>query len=322
MTKLFEKVFLLLCICGAASAKANWPERPIRVIVPYATGASGDIVIRLISEELGKRLGQPVIVENRDGAAGNVGTLAAARAAADGYTFLVAPSSNFVINPLIYTSFKLDPLKAFTPVIHMCNTPTLLVTSVKVAPNDLNAFIAYAKANKGKVFFGDPGVGSPVHLALEALNRSQDLGMTSVSYRGSAPVLTDVVSGQIQLALAIPGSAQPHIQSGRIRPVAALASKRLASMPDTPTFADAGLKEIRGETWWAMAAPVGTPEPVLERMNSEVRNALSAPNMRKRLEEVGIVPMAGTRRELADLLSAEAPYWARVVKELAIPRVE
>jgi tripartite-type tricarboxylate transporter receptor subunit TctC len=323
MMKAVARLFLMLAVLGASvGARAEWPQRPIRVVVPYSAGVGGDLIMRLISEDIGRRLGQPVLVENKEGAGGNLGTAAVAKAAPDGYTFLVAQTSNFVVNHLLYRTFAIDPLNAFAPVILIGNTPAVLVTSANISPNDFRAFASYAKAHQGKVNFGTAGIGTVGQLTLEALNRSQHLGMTSVNYRGAGQVLSSVVSGELDVGFALPGLAAQYIQAGKIRPVAVLTGNRLPSLPDTPSFRELGLDNVGGETWWALVAPAGTPEKVQDSMNAAVREALQAPAVRRQLDGLGIVFAASSRPEAVQKFAREAAHWAQTIRELGVQKVD
>lgn len=316
---LVKATLLTLALVAATSVRAEWPERPIHIVVPFAPGVSGDIIVRLVSDGLAKRLGQPIVVDNREGAAGNIGTMAVARAAPDGYTLLVASTANFVINQHLYRSFSIDPLTAFAPIIQLADVPSLLVTSLSLPANDFQSFVAYARGHKGQINFGTPGIGTPGHLTIEALNRSLGLGVTSLPYKGASQVLTAVVSGELDVGFALPGVAAQYIQNGKLRPLAVLGQERIALLPDTPSLGELGFGNAGGVAWWAMVAPAGTPEPITQRMNAAMREAMSAPAARKRLEELGIVPAAGTREELATKLTRDAAIWSRVIKELGIP---
>ena len=309
---------LALGFAVSTVAQAAWPKKPIRVIVPFSAGVGGDVMMRLITEDLGHRLGQPVVVENREGAAGNIGTTVAANSAPDGYTFLVSQTSNFVINQHLFRSFKVDPLTAFEPVVHMGNTPAVLLTNADIPPNDLQAFTDYAKAHKGKLNYGSPGVGTPPHLTLMALNQTRDLGMISVTYRGSSPVLLALVSGELTAGFALYGQALQFIKAGKIRPLAVQGTKRLRMLPDTPSFAEFGMTGVGTEPWWAMVAPKGTPTAIMEKMNEAVRAALSSPKVRQQLEDAGIDPVASTREEAVEKFRSEANTWAKIIRNLNV----
>jgi tripartite-type tricarboxylate transporter receptor subunit TctC len=275
-------------------------------------------LVRTISDDLYKALDQPVVIENRDGAGGNIGTMIAAGAAPDGYTFLVAPTPSLVINQHLFRSFKIDPLKAFVPVIYMAYTPSVLWTNGNVPANDFKAFIAHARAQKGRLNFGSPGVGSPPHLTLAALNEAQQLNMVSVTYRGSAPVFAGLLSGELDLGFARYGDGAPYMKTGKLRPLAVMGEKRLRMLPDTPTFAEVGMGDVGRATFWALVAPRGVPEPILERMNAAFRAALATPKAQQ-LADTGIVPVGGTRQDAAEKINQEAVLWPQLLKRLNFP---
>jgi tripartite-type tricarboxylate transporter receptor subunit TctC len=309
---------LASCVSGAW-AQPHWPDKLIQVVVPFTAGVGGDLIMRTISNDLAERVGEPIIIDNRDGAAGNVVTMVASRSAPDGYTFLVAQTSNFVVNHLLYHSFTIDPIKAFTPVMHLGTTPSVLLTNLNVPANDMKAFIAAVKAQKGKINFGNPGVGTPVHVTLEAMNRSVYLGMTSVSYRGATQVVTGLLSGELQVGFALEGPAKEYIESGKLKPVAILSSKRSPTLPHTPTFAELGMGKLGGNTWWVMVAPTGTPAPILDRMNTALKGSMASAEVRAKLLELGILPVASTRQEAANFMKGGAEHWTRSIRELNIP---
>lgn len=316
----FPKILLIAALTVTGLARAEWPEKPIRVIVPHSAGAGGDVLIRLVQDDLAKRLGQPIIVENREGAGGNIGAQVAAGAAPDGYTLLIASTGQFVINQHLYQSYTIDPLKAFAPIIHIADIPGMLFASATMPAKDLRDLAAQSKDLKGKLNYGTPGLGTTPQMALEMLNRSLGLGMTHVAYRGSPQVLQGLLGGEIQLGYGVPGAALPFVQQGKLRVVAVTGEKRMPSIPDTPTFKELGLDHIGGVTWWALVAPAGTPEPILDRINSAMRQAFAVPDVRKRLEELGIIPVAGTRKEMNDLMGKEAIRWSRTIKELGLEK--
>jgi tripartite-type tricarboxylate transporter receptor subunit TctC len=316
---LIAKLALALCAVASASASfAEFPDKPIRVIVPFSPGGV-DVIIRMIADDLGKRLGQPVIVENREGAGGNVGMQVAASAPADGYTLVMASTGNFTINQHVYRSFRVDPLKAFVPIMHVADIPGVLFSSTAIPGKDLASVAAYAKAHKGHVFYGSPGVATTPQLAMENLNRAMGLGLTHVPYKGSPAVLTGILAGDVQLGFGIPGTWMPYVEKGKLHVLAVSGDSRFPLLPQVPTFKELGLSHIGGETWWALAAPAGTPDAVLEKLNVGFRQALANTNVRKRLLDLGFVVIASTRAEMKQKLDREAVTWEKTLKDLAVP---
>ena len=239
---------LLVALGCVRPAWAEWPERPIRIVVPYAAGAMGDVLIRLLSEELRSRLGQPVVVENRPGAGGNIGATAVAQAAPDGYTLLVGATNNFVINQSLYRQMAFDPLKAFEPITIMADVPSVIFISGDVPAKSFSEFVAYAKENPGKLNYGSPGTGTTPHLSAELINRARGLGMTHVSYSGAPPAITALLANQVQFYLGGAGLGAQHVRAGKLRALAVASSSRLVSMPDTPTFDEAGSGAVNART--------------------------------------------------------------------------
>jgi tripartite-type tricarboxylate transporter receptor subunit TctC len=318
MMKPMMKMLLAAVLGFAGSAWAQWPDKPIRVVVPYSAGSTGDVLIRLTADEVGNRLGQRLVIDNRTGAGGNIGALAVAQAQPDGYTLLLGATGNFVINQFIYPKGVVDPLKAFEPVTVMADIPTVAYSSASVPAQTFAEFVAYAKANPGKLNYGSPGTGTNIHLALEAINRSQGLGMTHISYRGSPQVSAALLANEVQLALGGVNVGLAHVKTGKMRALAVSNTGRIEMMPEVPTFDEVGMKDIQARTWWAVAAPAGTPSAVLDRLNTAFRAALSTPEVKTRLSELGIIGVGSTRAQMARQMQEEAGQWSRVVKELGI----
>ena len=310
-----SKLAVLWSIVASASAFAAWPEKPIRVIVPFSAGGPPDIVLRLLQDDVAAQLGQPIVIDNREGAAGNIGVSYAAQEPADGYTLLLASSGNFTVNQHLYRSFKIDPLKAFVPIVQLYEVPAVLVASTKVPATDFASFVAHAKQQKGSINFGSPGYGTTPHISLESLNRTLDMGMVGVTYRGAPPVLQALVGGDIQLSFAVAGGALQFIQTGKIRPLAVASNRRIALLPETPTLRELGWPNLANPTYWPLVAPTGTPDAILDRINAAMVKALSNRESRKKMEDMGITPGGSTRQEAADLLARESQFWLRVLKE-------
>lgn len=318
MHKLIRLLLILVTFMFGQPAWADWPERPIRVVVPYAPGAMGDVLMRLLSQELRNELGQNVIVDNKPGASGNIGAAAVAQAAPDGYTLLVGATNNFVINQFLFKQMGFDPLKAFEPITVVVDVPPVAFVSAEVPAMTFAEFTRYAKANPGKVNYASPGIGTAPHLSTEMVNRAYGLGMTHVSYSGAGPALTALMGNQVQLYLVGAGLGVQHVKSGKLRALAVSSAARLEVLPDTPTFAEAGVTGVAAPNWWGAAAPAGTPKPILDRLNAAFRTALSAPAVRNQLVSLGVVGVANSRDQMARQLVQEADQFAKVIKELGI----
>lgn len=314
MMKRILKLLLLVVVGVSSPAWAEWPDKPIRVVVPYGPGAMPDVLIRLLSEEVGNQLGQPLVIENRSGAEGTVGAMAAARAAPDGYTLLVGGTSIFSINPSLHRHVDVDPLKAFDPITIMGNVPAVIFVNASVPAKTFAEFVAYAKANPGKLNYGAPGPA--IRLPIEQINRSRDLRMVHVAYRGAGQVMMAVVANEVQFTLAGAGIGLQQVKAGKIRALGVSSPSRLALLPDTPTFDEIGLKDVHVDTFWGVAAPAGTPVPILERLNAALRKALAAPRIKERLAELGVIRVGGSRQQMAERATNDAGEWSRLIKEL------
>jgi tripartite-type tricarboxylate transporter receptor subunit TctC len=304
----------LLCLGTAACA---WPDRPIRVIVPYGAGGMGDIVIRLLAEEMRGGLGQSLVIENRPGAGGNIGAAAVARAPADGYTFMVAPTNNLVVNQFLYKNLSFDPLKAFEPVTLLVQVPSVLFVHPQ-AGRTYAEFVAQARASRGRMSFGSPGSGTTPHLSLQAINQSQALGMVHVPFQGAVPAMTSLLAQDIHAYIGGAGLGLQHVQTGKLVAAAVSAEKRLAVLPDTPTFQEVGLGEIKAANWWALVAPQGTKEDVIERMNAALRDAMRRPGVQERFEKLGVLASPMTPRATAQFLAEEAVFWKKAVNDSGV----
>jgi tripartite-type tricarboxylate transporter receptor subunit TctC len=316
MHKLFHRIVLLSCLLTAPAIALAWPDKPIKLVVPYPPGAMGDTVSRLLAEDMRTRLGQPVLVENRPGAGGNIGAAYVAQSAAEGHTFLIAATNNLVINQYLYKQMPFDPLKAFEPVTILVDVPTVLFINAGVPATSFKSFVDYARANPGKVNYGSPGSGTTIHLFTETLNRAHGTGMTHVAYKGAAQAMTGVISNEVQLLALGAGVGAPHVKSDKLRALAVSGTKRLALFPEAQTFTEAGLSEEVSGNWWGVAAPTGLPRENLQKLQLALHEALADPKIRARLTELGAVPVANTPAEMGRQLEREAKTWAKVVREL------
>jgi len=299
------------------AALAEWPDRPVRLVVPYGPGAMGDVVARLLGEELRPDLGQPVIVDNRPGAGGNIGTAAVAQADPDGYTVLVGATNNFVINQFLYR-MGFDPLEALAPVTILVDVPSVIFINAGVPAKTFPEFVRYARANKGKLNYGSPGAGTTPHLSAALISKTRDLGMTHIPYKGAAPGIAALLSNEVQFYMGGAGLGAQHVKAGKLRAIAVSNAQRLDSLPDTPTFEEAGLSDIKASNYWAVAVPKGTPANIVGKLSAAFLAAMAKPAAGQRFAKLGVTPVGGTPAETARRWREEADYWGRAVKEMGV----
>ena len=308
---------LLALLAGPVFAQA-YPSKPIRLINPFAPGGSGEIIFRMIGPALEERLGQRVLIENRAGAGGNIGAEAAANAPADGYTLLLGTTNIFTINPFVFAKMSFDPLRAFAPVTILADVPSVFYIAPSVPANNLREFVAWVRANPGRVNYASPGAGTTPHLNVELLAQLADLKMVHVPYKGLQPAMAAVLAGDVQLYLAGLGAGLGHLKAGKLRGIAIGSRERLSAAPDMPTAIESGYKDFVASNWFALAAPAGTDVQIIERWASEIRRAVRAEDVRKRLADLGMVPGGTTPAETAKLWADEARLWERVVRTAQI----
>jgi tripartite-type tricarboxylate transporter receptor subunit TctC len=299
-----------------AAAADSYPSRPLRWIVPFPAGGSTDLIARLLGEWLAARLGQPVIIENKPGGGTNIAVQAVVNAPADGYTLLFAVATN-VINPSLYKSLPFDFQRDIAPVAGLAELPLVFDVTPALPANTVPEFIAYAKANPGKINFASFGARTISHLAIELFKISAGIDVVHVPYQGGAPMLTDLLSGRIQAGVdALPNSL-PHIKSGGVRALAVLSAKRTPALPDVPTMGET-IAGFEVTPWTALGVPSGTPNEIVERLNREINSGLADPGIRARMAEVGGVPLIYSPAELRALIVRDAAKWARVVEQAGI----
>src|SRR5882762_3944898 len=307
---------LLVSFTVSAQAPDPYPSRPLRFILPFPPGGPTDILGRLIGERLASSLGQPVIVENRGGAGGNVGAEAAAKSAADGYTLvLVAPS--LAISPSLYSKLNYDPLRDFAPVSLVATVPNVIVTQPALAPT-LQEFIARAKANPGGMNFGSGGSGTSNHLAGELFNIVTGTKLVHVPYKGVNLAMNDVLAGQVHMVVIGVPAVAPHIKSGKLRALALVAPQRAAALPEVPTAAEAGLPNFEVTTWYGILAPAGTPKAIVTRLNAELVKTMHSPELKERLAAMATDPATSTPEEFADYIKREIAKWGEVVRQAGL----
>ncbi|MCZ8220952.1 MAG: tripartite tricarboxylate transporter substrate binding protein [Acidovorax sp.] len=301
-----------------AAAQGTWPTgKPISYVVPFAAGGTTDTLGRLIGQQLGTALGTTVVVENKGGAAGSIGSEAAARAAPDGYTLLGGTVSSHAINVSLYPKLGYDPIKSFSPVTLIGTNPVVLVVSANSPHKTLKDVLAAAKGKEGGLSSASAGTGSSQHLAVELMAYKSGVKFTHIPYKGSGPAIQDVISGQVDMMFDTTVVAAPHIQSGKLRAIAVTSPKRLASMPDVPTVAESGvngLADFQVQSWQAIFVPASTPAPIISRLHDEIRKILAQPDMQNRLKGFGMEPADLNTTQIAAFQKAEVEKWAQVIK--------
>ena len=301
-----------------ALAQQGYPNRPLRLIVPYAAGGQADVTARILGEGLGRVLGQSVVVENRTGAGGIIGTDAGAKADADGYTLTVGTIATHAIVPVLQPNVPYDHVRDFAPVSLLIRQPLVLTVTPSLPVENLAEFLAYAKAGRGPLSFGSSGVGTSLHLAGELFKlRTEAKTMEHVPYRGSGPMMNDLIGGQIQMTFDAPLTTLPFAKDGRVRAIAVTGPARIAAAPDLPAVAEV-LPGFDVQSWTAFFAPARTPQPVVERLNAAVREVWALPEVQKRLRDLGAEPAAGPAADLASLVASETEKWGTVVRDAKV----
>ncbi|SKA01408.1 Tripartite-type tricarboxylate transporter, receptor component TctC [Enhydrobacter aerosaccus] len=309
---------LALPVTAATARADSWPSHPLRVIVPFAAGAGVlDIMARLVSAPLGERLGQQIVVDNKPGAGGNVGAAAAAQAAPDGYTLLVANTA-MVVSPFLYAHPGFDPLTDFAPISMLNAAPLMLLVHPSLPVHSVTEFIAYAKANPGKLYYGSGGIGSTPFLAVELLKAQAGFDAVHVPYKGGAPALADLMAGQVQFMIEnVPGTL-PFVKDGKLRALAITSTTRSALVPDLPTMQEAGVKNYEMIGWNGLFAPKATPAEILARIGSELRTVLAGPEIKQQMAKLGADPGGDSPEHFAAFVKAESDRWGKIIRDKGI----
>jgi len=305
-------VFLALAL-GEAAAQSDYPARPVRIVVPSPPGGGTDIIARVLAQYLSRTMGQQFFVENRPGAGNMIGIEAVARAAPDGYTLLFAPST-LALNSVLYKKVSYDPVRDFAPITIAATTANVLIVNQALPVKSLQDLIALAKRQPGELTYGTPGIGTSPHMSMELFKSMAGIDLRHIPYRGTAPAVTDVISGQIAATFANALTAKPPIDAGKVRPLAVSGPKRIAALPDIPPVAEAGVPGYAAVQWYALLAPAGTPADILPRLHAEATQALKTAEMEEKLAADGAEPVGSTPDELAALIRSELDKWNKVAR--------
>ncbi len=309
----------LLCAAAGVTLAAcawaqDWPAKPVKIIVPFAPGGTADTLGRLVAQKLSEDYKQSFVVENRGGAGGVIGSELVAKSAPDGYTLVVSGVASHCIAPALARIFPFDPLKDFTHIALFGGPPGVLAINAKVPVHNLAEFIAYAKANPGKLSYGSPGNGTQGHLVAEQFKYLTGIAMVHVPYRGASLAVADLIAGQVQVTSTTLSTASGQIRAGRARALAVTSNARVADFPDVPTFAELGYPALTASIWFSLSGPAGLPQEVVQSLNGEVRRALHQPELLARLRPEGIEPGDLDARQFADFVEAELKHWGDVVR--------
>ena len=311
---------LIASAVGAPVLAQEFPTQPVRIVIPYAPGGGSDILARPMAPELSERLKQAVVIDNKGGAAGNIGTQSTAHAAADGHTLLMANNAQ-LINPYIYKNAGYDFAADFAPISLVATSPLIVVVHKSFPATTLAQLVEHARKNPGKLNFGSPGVGTPGHLAPLLFNKQAGLDLVHIAYKGSGPTTIAMLAKEVEVSFSTPAAGEPHIRSGELRALAVTARERFAAFADVPTIAEsglAGLADFNMEIWWGLLAPAKTDPRVLDKLHAAVSAVVRDPKLQQRWLAQGMVPRPTTRAEFAALIKADLQKWERVVKDNAI----
>ena len=302
------------CLFAATGYAQTYPAKPIRFLVGFPPGGTSDILARTIGQKLGEAVGQQVVIDNRPGAGGNIGAEAAAKSAPDGYTIFMSTTSQ-AISASLYSKLNYDLVRDFAPITQAVNSTNLLVVHPSLPVRSVKELIALAKARPGELNYGTAGNGTPPHMTGELFNSYTGVKLQHVPYKGGAPAIADLLGGQITIMFDNVPPLLPHVQAGKMRPLAVTSLKRISVLRDVPTLDEAGLKGFDSVAWNGVLAPAGTPKEIVARLNSEILRILSLPDVRERLSSQGADPVGGTPEQFAALIRSEIQKWAKVVKD-------
>jgi tripartite-type tricarboxylate transporter receptor subunit TctC len=318
MKKALALLVALVLYAGGADAQERYPLRPLRIVVPFAPGGSTDIIARLMGERLSVVLGQPVVIENRAGAAGNIGAEAVAKSAPDGYTLLMATTGVMAINNALYKNMSYDPATDLDCVVFVASITNVLIVAADSPIPNVAELIAVAKRSPGKLTFASAGAGASTHMSAELFKIMAGVDLLHVPYKGSGPALPDVITGRVSMMFENMPGAMPHIRAGTVRALAVTGLRRTSALPEVPTLNESGVPGYESLSWSGIAVPAGTPRDVIARLNREINAILAAPDMRQKFAEQGAEAVGGTPEAFAEHAKREREKWSRVVRDANI----
>ena len=301
-------------VAATSAHAAEFPEKPIKIIVPFSAGGATDMLARTVGQKLQESWGQPVVVDNRPGAGGNIGAEAVARAAPDGYTLLLVAAGFMAVNPHVYSNLTYDSIKDFAPITQLVSAPLLLVTHPSVPVNNFQEYVKLVKSEPGKFLLANGGPGTAQHLGGEYLDMTANMKSLHVPYKGSAPATADLLGGQVQAMLDNMVTLIPHVKAGRLKALAVTSKERVSNLPEVPTVSESGLPGFETGTWYGIVAPSGTPKNIVDRLNQEIVRILALPEVREKFLQQGLQPVGNTPEQFAEYIAAERKKAGEIVK--------
>jgi tripartite-type tricarboxylate transporter receptor subunit TctC len=318
MTGMKTLSIAVFCIAASIASAQEYPAKPVRIVVPFPAGGVADLLPRIVGEKLSRKWGQPVVVENRVGAAGNIGMGEVARSAPDGYTIGLAPTGNLTVNQTLFPNMGFDTRRDLAPVTLLAESPNVLVVNPSVPAKTFQELVAYAKANPGKLNFASPGEGSGAHLAGELLNQEAGIKAVHIPYKGLAPAVTDLLGGQVQMMFAGISTVIQHVKAGKLVALAIASPRRNAQLPEVPTVAESGLPGFDVTSWYGFVVRSGTPPAIIEKIQRDTAEALRMPDVQAKLAEQGLEPVGDTPAQFASVIDAETTKWVGIVHKAGI----
>lgn len=318
MVLVFSALLGIFSSAAAWAQTGDYPAKPIKIVVTFPPGGSSDAIVRILSTRLNEKLGQPLVIDNRPGAGGNIGLSVVAKSAPDGYVLGVGAAGGLTANVSLYPQMPFDVAKDFMPITMLAAIPFVLVGHPSVPADNIQQLIAYAKSQAGKVSIGHGGNGTAMHLSTALFTQMADLKLIEVPYRGSGPAAMDTLSGQIQLSITDLAAALPHIKAGKLKAFAVTSPKRLSNLPDIPTLAESGLTGYDSTGWFGLVAPAGTPASIIQRLNAEFTAALNDEGIKSQMRQNGMEPVPTTTEGLDAYIKSETQKWGRVIRQANI----